>query len=59
MALGELGARKRQLDRIAGAVALGSQLGDAIVALEREIEPLAAEVAESRESVDSVELQPG
>ncbi len=52
VALGELGERKRQLDRIAGAVALGSQLGDAIVALEREIEPLAAEVAESRESVD-------
>ncbi len=52
MALGQLSERQRQLNRIASAVELAAHLGDQVVALEREIEPLQAAVDEAKRSAD-------
>lgn len=52
MVLGELSERQRQLSRVASALELGSRLGDQIVALEQEIEPLQEAVDEAKRSAD-------
>ena len=52
MALGELNERQRQLRRIAAALGVGQELTDRIAAIEREIEPLQAQVDEAVRATD-------
>lgn len=52
MALGELSERQRQLGRVSAALATGQELTERIASLEKQIEPLQAQVDEAVRATD-------
>lgn len=52
MALGELNERQRQLSRISTALGVGQDLTNRIASIEREIEPLQAQIDEAARAMD-------